>query len=202
MTRSPSEKRSAPGPRATTSPASSRPGMSGGEPGGAGYRPRRWSMSAPFRPAARTRTRISPAPGSGSGCSSTRTSPSRTVAARTRSGRLGLGLGGGELRPTGGRMLVCPGDDVLRVGDDLPVVGHEHRDSGLPGEALGLATTVGEVERVGEERQPVGLDDLRLVSRIAQRLVRVLARMPARARAREEAPADVELHARESAIRA
>ena len=36
MTRSPSEKRRAFGPVATTSPASSRPGMSGGEPGGAG----------------------------------------------------------------------------------------------------------------------------------------------------------------------
>ena len=55
--------------------------------------PRRCSMSAPLRPAARTRTSTCPAPGSGSGCSSTRTSPSRIVAARTgaqsRHGRSG-----------------------------------------------------------------------------------------------------------------
>ena len=36
ITRSPSAKRSAPGPRAATSPASSSPGMSCGDPGGAG----------------------------------------------------------------------------------------------------------------------------------------------------------------------
>ena len=36
MTRSPSSNRRAPGPSAATSPASSRPGMSAGEPGGAG----------------------------------------------------------------------------------------------------------------------------------------------------------------------
>ena len=36
MTRSPSSKRLASGPSAATSPASSSPGMSGGEPGGAG----------------------------------------------------------------------------------------------------------------------------------------------------------------------
>ena len=36
ITRSPSAKRPAAGPAATTSPASSTPGMSAGEPGGAG----------------------------------------------------------------------------------------------------------------------------------------------------------------------
>ena len=36
ITRSPSAKRVAPGPSSATSPASSRPGMSAGEPGGAG----------------------------------------------------------------------------------------------------------------------------------------------------------------------
>ena len=36
ITRSPRPKRAAPGPNATTSPASSRPKTSGGEPGGAG----------------------------------------------------------------------------------------------------------------------------------------------------------------------
>ena len=62
---------SRPGRAPTTSPASSSPGMSGGEPGGAGYMPRRCIMSAPLSPAARTRTRTSPRPGSGSGWSST-----------------------------------------------------------------------------------------------------------------------------------
>src|SRR4051794_7279944 len=56
--------------------------MSGGEPGGAGYRPRRCIMSAPLIPAALTRTRISPAPGSGSAWSSTLSSLSRIVTAR------------------------------------------------------------------------------------------------------------------------
>src|SRR4051794_10770672 len=82
MTRSPSSKRSAPGPRATTTPASSSPGISGGDPGGAGYMPRRCIMSAPLMPAALTRTRISPDPGSGSGWSSTLSSLSRIVTAR------------------------------------------------------------------------------------------------------------------------
>ena len=45
--------------------------------------PRRCIMSAPFRPAARTRTSTSPVPGSGSGWSSTNSSPSRTVTAFT-----------------------------------------------------------------------------------------------------------------------
>ncbi len=74
----------APGPSAWTSPASSKPGMSAGEPGGAGYSPRRCIMSAPLIPAARTRTSTSPTPGTGSGCSSTRISFSRIVTARMR----------------------------------------------------------------------------------------------------------------------
>src|SRR5215218_6370658 len=41
-------------------------------------------MSAPLRPAARTRTSSSPASGTGSGCSSTTIEPSRIVAARMR----------------------------------------------------------------------------------------------------------------------
>ena len=67
MTRSPTTKRSTPGPTAVTTPASSRPGMSAGQPGGAGYKPALWSRSALFRPAAWTRTSTSPVPATGSG---------------------------------------------------------------------------------------------------------------------------------------
>ena len=83
ITRSPSANRSAPAPSAATSPASSIPGMSCGDPGGAGYRPRRCEMSPPFSPAARTRTSTSPFAGTGSGCSSMTIFSSRMVTART-----------------------------------------------------------------------------------------------------------------------
>src|ERR1700683_273668 len=83
ITRAPTSKRSTPRPSAATSPANSIPGMSCGEPGGAGYSPRRCIMSAPFRPAACTRTSTSPSPGCGSGCCSTTMSLSRMVTART-----------------------------------------------------------------------------------------------------------------------
>ena len=52
ITRSPGRKRVTCRPAATTTPASSMPGMSWGQPGGAGYRPRRWSRSAALTPAA------------------------------------------------------------------------------------------------------------------------------------------------------
>src|SRR5205823_5478524 len=90
-------------PRSTTSPASSSPGMSGGAPGGAGYRPRRCIMSAPFRPAALTRTRHSPAPGVGSGWSSTLRLLSLIVTARI----------GGSAEPYGNRLR--------QDGDQRPV---------------------------------------------------------------------------------
>src|SRR5207237_1096014 len=98
------------GPSAITSPASSMPGMSGGEPGGAGYSPRRCIMSAPLSPAARTRTSTSPAPGSGSGCSSTSTCCSRIVAAST-DGRLPAARG----RPGTCRRRPPPGPAIERL---------------------------------------------------------------------------------------
>ena len=54
ITASPTANRDVAGPVAITSPASSSPGMSAGASGGAAYRPRRCSMSAPLMPAART----------------------------------------------------------------------------------------------------------------------------------------------------
>src|SRR5688572_8898211 len=63
--------------------------MSAGQPGGAGYAPRRWSRSARLRPEALTRTRTWPRPGSGrstSRSSSTSGPPgSRITTARIRS---------------------------------------------------------------------------------------------------------------------
>ena len=51
ITRSPTANRVTRAPTAATSPAISRPGMSCGHPGGAGYPPARWLRSAPLTPA-------------------------------------------------------------------------------------------------------------------------------------------------------
>src|SRR3954451_21900296 len=64
MTLSPSLCLTAPVPRATTSPETSRPGKSLA-PGGGGYEPERWATSGRLTPAAATLTRISPGPGEG-----------------------------------------------------------------------------------------------------------------------------------------
>src|SRR3954451_22976579 len=64
MTLSPSLCLTAPVPRATTSPETSRPGKSLA-PGGGGYEPERWATSGRLTPAAATLIRISPAPGEG-----------------------------------------------------------------------------------------------------------------------------------------
>ena len=65
MTRSPFFQRVTSGPTASTVPEYSRPGMSSGEPGGAGYFPTRCRRSARFNPDALTRTRICLSPGWG-----------------------------------------------------------------------------------------------------------------------------------------
>src|SRR6266550_2188789 len=64
MTLSPSLCLTAPVPRATTSPETSRPGKSLA-PGGGGYEPERCATSGRLTPAAATLIRISPAPGEG-----------------------------------------------------------------------------------------------------------------------------------------
>src|SRR3954468_22841606 len=66
MTLSPSLCLTAPVPRATTSPETSRPGKSLA-PGGGGYEPERWATSGRLTPAAATLIRISPWPGVGTG---------------------------------------------------------------------------------------------------------------------------------------
>ena len=70
ITRSPRDQYVTPRPTSTISPAYSSPGMSSGQPAGAGYLPARWLRSARLRPAAWTRTRIWPSCGTGVGRSS------------------------------------------------------------------------------------------------------------------------------------
>src|SRR3989454_6721362 len=83
ITRSPGQGWATAEPTASTVPANSRPGMSAGAPGGAGYRPARWSRSARLMPAPATRTRTWSAAGSGMGRSSiTRRPPSWMTRAR------------------------------------------------------------------------------------------------------------------------
>ncbi|TXS49025.1 hypothetical protein EAO75_15135 [Streptomyces sp. uw30] len=72
ITRSPTARRSTPGPVSTTTPAPSRPIR----PASPGYMPRTFSTSRKLTPAARIATRTSPGP-SGRRSSGTRAMPSR-----------------------------------------------------------------------------------------------------------------------------
>src|SRR3989440_7623451 len=92
-------------------------------------------------------------------------------------------------------MRLGPRDDLVRPLNDLAVVEHERRHPVVPGQALALLAPAGLVEEVGQDPEPVGLDDLRIVAGLAQRAIGVPARVAARARGlRERAIADVELH--------
>src|SRR4051794_23253005 len=91
-----------------------------------------------------------------------------------------------------------PGDDLVRATDAGAVVELEDRHPVLAGQLLGTLAAPGLVERVGQEAEAVGLDDLRLVPGRHERVMRVLAGMSARTRRREQAVADVELHANEA----
>src|SRR5437588_7843417 len=93
-------------------------------------------MSAPFRPAARTRTRNSPAPGSGSGWSSTVSCLSRIVTAR---------------------IAASAAYPWRAVGDPLPAVQHGH--------TLDVRRLREHVDRTYPLELVAGLDQLRRVGR-------------------------------------
>src|SRR5436190_13455742 len=92
-------------------------------------------------------------------------------------------------------MHLGPSDDLVRPLNDLAVVEHERRHPVVPGQALDLLAPAGLVEEVGQDSQPVGLHDLRIVAGLAQRAIGVPTRVAAGAWGRgERAVADVELH--------
>src|SRR6266508_4796026 len=131
MTRSPTENRVTPGPTSTTSPARSSPGMSGGVPGGGGYRPSRWSTSARETPAARTSTSNSPAAGRGWWCSRHSRPPSTMVTAcTTRRPLRAVELGADAVadEPDHLTRLGVPPGGHLRV-DEVTV--HRHLEAAL-----------------------------------------------------------------------
>src|SRR5207302_4266172 len=88
----------------------------------------------------------------------------------------------------------CPRDDLLRTVDDGVVVENEGGHPAVARELLHLAPAGGVVEKVGQEPEPVGVDHLGVVARVAQRAVGVAARVSARAHGGKGSPADVELH--------
>ena len=93
-------------------------------------------------------------------------------------------------------LLLGPLDDPARVSHHLTPVGDHHRHGPLAGEFFDLAAARGHhVEEPGPDAEPAHLDDLGVVARHPQCLVRVVAGVAMwRARRLEGAPADVELH--------
>src|SRR5262245_52301726 len=161
MTRSPGPKRRQPGPASTTSPASSRPGRSGGVvPGGGGYIPARCIRSPRHTPAAFTATSSSPAPGTGSGCSRHTSAPSTMVTAcmaRLSSwsalldGQVGpLGRPDVELARAGDLLVLLEQLDPVRQPARHPGDGEQHREH-LGGEVHGLVDQAGVEVDVGVE---------------------------------------------------
>ncbi len=97
------------------------------------------------------------------------------------------------------RVALCPGGNLVRVGDDLPVMENENRHVTLTGQALGFPAALGEVRQKGEAVRP---HNLRGVPGLPQRVVGLLAgvgagpprRTPPRPRDGKCSPADVEFH--------